>query len=88
MYIPQITDPLGRYWSQPDSATLEMDETHVLMETAIFNRIAEYSTTLPTAVYPGKMWRAHFGDDWYLCWYAKSADPDFCDIHRRLILLV
>lgn len=97
--IPLITDPLGKHWKQPDRSEIELDDTHALMSFATFEKLAEYSGTRPTGVYPGKMWRRHDGvfdgdfrarggkPTWLLCWYGNSA-PGYCSNHHRVIILL
>ena len=100
--IPAITDPLGRHWDQPDPGRILVDDTHALMAPATFQQLREYSTTVPTGVYDGKMWRRQAlvrGPDgwsvrpqtpeqWFLCWYGPSVDPTKCAVYAREILLV
>lgn len=89
--IPPMTDPLGKYWNQPDSTGFLFDHTHVLMELKDFIQLSEYSTSTPTGVYEGKMWvsKVHTlgGDKWYLRWYDISDKPNCCNIHSREILI-
>jgi len=86
--IPAMTDPQGRYWEQPSRTLILVDETHAVMERSAFDRLPEYSATIPTGVYEGKMWKARAGGAWRLCWYGPSATPDSCSVNRREILLV
>lgn len=92
--IPDMTDPMGRHWRQPPRERIEVDATHALMTEATFKSLAEYSGTIPTGVYPGKMWRRHDGifdrnakrHPWYLCWYGEEKDGK-CEIVFREVLL-
>lgn len=102
--IPAITHPKGRYWTQPSREAILVDDVHALMTEAVFERLPEYSATVPTGVYEGKMWRRHDGlyanierrqrnlpdgpQEWLLCWYGPSDQPDHCSINYRKILLV
>lgn len=98
--IPQITDPLGRHWQQPSPEKIAIDETHALMDYATFAALADYSSSIPSGVYDGKMWRRHDGifdrrfldsgviPEWLLMWYGPSDDPGKCSINSRKILLV
>ena len=97
--IPPMTDPLGQQWRQPDSSKILVDDSHALMDRAAFDTLAEYSATIPTGVYPGKMWKRHNGvhdprckpEDikWMLGWYGLSdKDDDFCSVNFREILLL
>lgn len=90
-----MTDPMGRHWTQPPRERIEVDATHALMTEAIFKALPEYSTTIPSGVYPGKMWRRHDGAHdfkrktpsvWMLCWYGEERDGK-CEIHFREVLL-
>ncbi|NTG22019.1 hypothetical protein G6L00_16395 [Agrobacterium rhizogenes] len=98
--IPEITDPLGKHWDQPkDIRSAPMDGALVLLTRSQFNRLSEYSATLPSAVYPGKCWkRAEPGPAapgspkrrgpmrWLLVWYGEHAtDSKLCTIERREI---
>lgn len=99
--IPPITDPMGRNWEQPRPGEILVDETHALMTRDAFEQLAEYSSTRPSGVYPGKMWKRHDGiydhaylaaggkPEWLLCWYGESEKgPGWCSNHHRKILLV
>lgn len=71
--IPEMTDPLGKYWEQPkDIREAEMDDTHVLLTQAQFDGLHDYSASLPTGTYDGKCWRAFGGrkdPNWHLGWF-------------------
>ena len=93
--IPAMTDPLGAHWRQPPRESIEVDDTHALMTAATFRQLPEYSSTVPTGVYPGKMWRRHDGVHsrdrgvppiWLLCWFGEVSDGQ-CRIHIREVLL-
>ena len=97
--IPKITEPLGKYWEQPDPSTILLDTTHALMTEANFKDLHEYSSTIPTGVYPGKMWKRYDGvhdprckredRQWLLMWYDEIPNqPDRCSINHRKILLL
>jgi hypothetical protein len=89
-FIPQMTDPLGRYWSQPKTSAIEIDDTHALMSIETFEALAEYSASKPSGVYPGKMWKCITRDERrYLRWYGEVPnDPKVCSINTREVLLV
>lgn len=89
--IPPITDPLGRSWRQPDPARFQIDDTHALMSQQDFERLSEYTTTMPTGVYPGKCWKGNTIKGWMLRWYGETGVEDgleYCTNHQRLILTV
>lgn len=90
--IPPITDPLGKFWNQPDLKLILIDDTHALMEMATFEGLADYSCTMPSGVYPGKMWRCRVKYDdesmgWLLRWYGESEKPGYVSNHHRRIIL-
>ena len=58
---PPITHPMGSGWRQPDPSRMAFDETHVVLFERDFFELHEYSTSLPSGVYGGKMWRRHDG---------------------------
>jgi len=79
--IPPMTDPLGAHWLQPKREEIEIDATHAVMKRSAFVKLSEYSSSVPSGVYPGKMWK-RFSDrpvctiddkviekGWILCWY-------------------
>jgi hypothetical protein len=92
--IPEITNEMGRNWSQPSTSKILVDDTHALMDEATFKELAEYSSSIPSGVYDGKMWKRHDGiydkkattHTWMLMWYGPSVDPEKCSINTRLIL--
>lgn len=98
--IPPITASLGRSQSQhqPSPDEITIDDTHALMSPDTFVRLSNYSTSDPTGVYEGKMWRAQevvstaealrFSDRWLLRWFGYSEDPNKCSYNQRLILIV
>lgn len=86
--IPVMDDPLGKYWEQPENMQrVVMDETHVLLSKRQFSTLHEYSSTMPTGVYPGKCWKRQEKRNWLLCWYGEDVDGK-CSINWREVLLV
>ncbi|MHA6905165.1 hypothetical protein ACEQ38_08025 [Ralstonia syzygii subsp. celebesensis] len=87
--IPPMTDPLGRFWKQPDRTEILMDSKHAVMNRSSFDRLSEYSTSRPTGVYPGKMWKSITRDGApYLCWYGiVEGRDDLCSNNARQILI-
>lgn len=63
--IPPITDPLGKHWQQPHRRFIELDNTHALMSEQTFKGLKEYSTSIPTGRYEGKMWKGFTKGEWY-----------------------
>lgn len=88
LVIPRITDPMGSSWRQPHRRYIEIDNTHALMSEQTFKGLVEYSTSLPSGVYSGKMWRACKGGIWFLAWYYPSNDTKYMNIEWREIIIV
>lgn len=87
--IPAMTDPLGRYWTQPGRNEIAVDDTHAVMSRRSFDLLSEYSRSKPTGVYPGKMWKAVTREGTpYLCWYGiVEGRDDLCSNNNRQILV-
>lgn len=97
--IPPITDPMGKSWRQPDPENFVIDDTHVIMSQRDFDQLAEYSTSNPSGVYPGKCWKAERLEfegrgfrrtgQWFLRWFGESEiGPGYCSNHQREIIIV
>lgn len=91
--IPEMTHPLSNLWSQPATDKIVLGKETCMMTEAIFNQLKEYSTTIPTGVYSGKMWRRqHKQNEWYLCWYGweenNEKGEEVCPVHFRKIDIV
>lgn len=88
--IPDMTDPMGRHWCQPKKENLLVTDKFAVMDEDDFKKLPEYSTTYPSGVYPGKMWKAHVQGVWYLRWYSRCPEaPDtHCNNNQRKIMVV
>ena len=86
--IPAMTHPHGQSWRQPSRQDILVDKTHALMSWADFEKLHDYSTSLPSGVYEGKMWRCEAVEGWYLCWYGPSTMRDRWVNNFRKILIV
>lgn len=98
--IPAMTHPLSRHWDQPPAERVLVDDTHALMSPETFAALAEYSTSMPSGVYEGKMWKRRDGafeyaqrrrqepPEWLLCWYGPGEAPETCSVEWRRILVV
>lgn len=53
--IPKITDKRGMLWKQPHRRYIEIDEEYALMTKQTFEGLREYSVTIPSGEYEGKM---------------------------------
>lgn len=98
--IPSITDPMGKYWDGPSRFDIEIDDSHALMSETTFKKLGEYSCSTPTGVYPGKMWKCHWGiyipvekrtfePYWILRWFGEWCDSSKRDVlnHWRVIII-
>lgn len=85
--IPAMTDPLGAHWHQPARDRILTDPIHALMSRRDFEELPEYNSSLPSGVYPGKMWRRREPQKWLLCWYGDVIHGK-CAIHFREVLCV
>jgi hypothetical protein len=91
--IPPITNPMGRYWDQPDRSRIELSSNYAYMDNKTFHILAEYHYSNPTGVYEGKMWRRHIHykegeksfDYWLLMWYGPHPDPGKVSVNKRTI---
>jgi len=95
--IPAITDPLGKHWEQPAPSEIILDNELALMTEQTFNRLAEYSCSMPSGVYPGKMWRSDVAayhpnrvkagmHRHWLHWFGECEDPTKCSNNSRKII--
>jgi len=78
--IPPITDPLGKYWKQPDPAKIKILFGKAWMDKEDFDKLLDYSRSKPTGIYYGKMWKAtDDGKTWYLKYITEAItkDPEF-----------
>lgn len=86
--IPPITDPLGKHWRQPPASEIAIDDEVAMMTAKTFEALAEYSCTIPSGKYAGKMWKLFTGKAWYLRWYeGDPQDPSYLLIPNRLIVI-
>ena len=90
MRIPECVHPLSKHWDQPKNTEIEVDDTHALMSEESFEGLKEYSISVPTGVYAGKMWRAQRYNEWRLCWYEEIDldNKEMCIVKSRIILIV
>jgi hypothetical protein len=87
--IPPMTHELGRHWEQPAASDMLIDDEVAVMYPAVMAKLKEYSTTIPSGKYAGKMWKAKTADGWYLRWYEDDpSDPNGLFIRKRKIVLI
>ena len=85
--IPEMTHPLSKAWDQPNKSEIAIDDTHALMTERTFKQLRDYSASIPSGVYDGKMWRMEAKGINYLRWYSSNEDPNKCSINTREILI-
>ena len=78
-----MTDPLSKHWRQPSTEEILVDDEVALMSDETFDKLYAYNTSLPTALYTGKMWRSNN----YLRWCGEMED-DLIVLHTRRIVLI
>lgn len=54
--IPPMTHPLSRHWRQPSTSAILIDDVNAVMDVDTLGALPEYSCSLPTGAYEGKMW--------------------------------
>lgn len=87
--IPPMDDTRSSFWQQPSRTEILVTGDHAAMTQAAFDQLSEYSRSMPSGVYPGKMWKLFTEDNTpYLCWYGIVADnPDVCSNNYRKVVL-
>jgi hypothetical protein len=91
--IPPMVNPLGKHWSQPSRDDILVDDTHAIMSEATLKKLADYSLTMPTGAYEGKMWKRRKGyrdgiEVWLLAWYGEDPEPGFVSNNFREVILI
>ncbi|KKK97679.1 hypothetical protein LCGC14_2650360, partial [marine sediment metagenome] len=59
--LPQMTHPLSRHWNQPPADQMAVYDDIAIMDQSALGLLPEYSTSIPTGVYEGKMWKSRQG---------------------------
>ena len=85
--IPDIVHPLGKYWEQPNRDNILIDDKHALMSKHSLDGLHEYSMSIPTGVYTGKMWKSKVLGKWLLRWFGNENDKGLLPILSREILI-
>lgn len=97
--IPPMMHPSSKYWEQPALSEIKIDAQRAYMSRATFDELAEYSTSVPSGVYEGKMWKARIllllpSNEltpvlrWHLRWYGYSkSGTGYVSNHQRVIEL-
>jgi len=85
---PIMVDPMGSHWQQPSRSEVLIDGECAVMTRKAFNQLHDYSHSMPSGVYDGKMWKAQFRGQWYLKFYRPSEKPGHCRTEALPILLL
>lgn len=92
--IPPLDEERRGSWDQPPREDILLDSNGATMDQATFDRLPEYSRSIPSGVYPGKMWKRDEWDSvrhehhWFIGWYGISEDPTKCTVNFRPIFLM
>jgi hypothetical protein len=70
--IPEMDDPLGAYWEQPNRQMIFIRDGKALLDAQDFKKLKSYDSSLPSGVYPGKMWKRTNAGVSYLCWFGED----------------
>lgn len=87
-FIPDMTDPMGKYWTQPHHNQITFRDGFAEMNKYSFDLLPQYDSTFPTGAYLGKMWKRLEDGKYYLVWYAKHENPDRVNIKFKPIKVV
>ena len=80
--IPPITDPLGKYWEQPEQAEISLSLSHAHMSAETWRKLKHYQSSIPSGTYDGKMWKKQdWRGRWILCWYGPHSNPELISIN-------
>jgi len=87
--VPEMTDPLGKYWNNPDRHKILICKDIAVMSKRSFKILHEYSTSLPSGTYTGKMWKRQSTEGWKLVWYGDICESDntIAIYYRKIAIL-
>ena len=85
--IPDMVHPLSKHWDQPNRDNILIDNTKALMSGRSLGELHLYSTSIPTGVYEGKMWKSKFQNKWYLRWFEVEDEEKMLPILSREIII-
>lgn len=92
--IPEIDLDRMHYWRQPPRERIVINDSYAYMSAMTWLSLAAYDETIPTAVYPGKMWRCSpsRGPDagrHFLLWFGTvEGKPNLCSNNIRDVRIV
>jgi len=91
--IPPMTHELSSGWrNNPKIENIIINDETATMSRKDFDILLDYSSSVPSGVYEGKMWKNYAPTDeecnrWYLNWWGSSDDPNKCSHNKRRIVL-
>jgi hypothetical protein len=90
--IPAVPYEHADVCDQPSREDIRIDGDTAYMKQETLNKLKEYSSSYPTGVYPGKMWKRRFMTEkdagWLLCWYGVSdRGPEYCSNEHRTVVI-
>ncbi len=86
--VPDMIHHLGKHWQQPNLNNILIDDTHALMSERTLGELHEYSCSIPSGVYEGKMWKAlmKYNNNWVLRWYDHIEGENMMIESREIII--
>ncbi|PCJ51527.1 MAG: hypothetical protein COA79_25900 [Planctomycetota bacterium] len=59
--IPPLRSVVSRKWDQPDRSEIKLAYSHAYMTQQSFDKLADYSVSIPSGVCQGKIWKKNIG---------------------------
>lgn len=75
-------------WCQPKREDILVDEEFAVMSQETFEALMEYSRSIPTGAYDGKMWKRLQQHRTLLCWFAPTDYLDRKHVCFRIIRIM
>lgn len=86
--IPEMVHPLSRHWKQPKVSDILLDSQVALMSQETLDLLSEYSMSVPTGVYTGKMWKMEMRATWWLRWMViEEGESEGVILSRRILVV-
>ncbi len=65
-----------------------LDNKIAIVSAQAFKALKDYSRSLPTGAFPGKIWKRQCPDGWVLGMYTEHEDPSKVSIEWRTLIVV
>jgi len=72
-------------WKQPDRSRILLDDRYAILSQEDADSLCQYSDSVPSGEWTGKMWRTTTPTGDYLRWYLVSGES--CWTFTRIILI-